>query len=990
MKAGIDLPAFNFFLYPSGTITREMKLPLIFIFILPIFLFPVSATAQVTVLTDDFEDFDLTLNPRWDGDLSDFTFHTEDGNVLLRLNAEPDPSRSQIAISSHTTAGSWEFYFRQEYSPSNFNRAFIFLIADRRDLNYLDGSSVNGYAIRTGDNQSPRKIRLVRFDNGNQTELIESDTELQEGAGYRIRVERTIDGVWSLYVASGREPGNEFQIEGEPITDSEHTSSAYTGLLVRYSSTNTQGFYFDDLVIRNSEPFSLINAEVISSFQIEATFSYPVDTQTIASSNFTIVPFGAPAETEAVSSGNRVILTYLEPVPDGEFLLRANGVLSLFGEELTGAREFSFSFTNPFRILSYEAISNRSIELQFSHAPDPATSIPLNFLLNEHRYPDSVDFLQENILLLQFNQLFPPGPITVSIQGLQSTNGWLIPDNTEITTYLFGDAVAGDLVINEILFRRQTSSGPQFIELFNTRSDPIDLENWKLETDRGSADIPPSTVIRESGFVVFTDNQNFSTAAEEIRYLPGFQALRTTGDAVVLKDPDGMVIDSLYYQPGWGGNEPGRSLERKDPGAISVDPANWGGSLAESGSTPLMQNTQYETDLDAPELNFATYQPLSSSILLRFNEFVDLDSSLEILVSGRPSGFQQPDSLPGNEFLVQLNDPHPDQELIAEVSHIRDYQGNTAARQYIPVSHPVREGDLVFNEIMYDPLSDDFDGLPNQSEYLELFNPREHAISLEGLYIHERPDENGEAREMQPLSTHSKWIPAKGHALLYPESGGMTFGESRTARFFGLGSSFAPHSLQFDRVTLSLPMGGREIHLADSTGQLIDSVHYLPEWHNPNLIDTKGISLERINPYTDTRDADNWGSSTLPTGGTPGRENSLFQSPAAQPSANSIVLEPNPFSPDGDGMEDRLFINYSFDDPDYMLRVRIYDRYGRLVRNLTHSHPSGLNGSLIWDGRSDTGVTGRIGIYIIHIEAVNGSTGQKREFKKTVVLARRF
>jgi flagellar hook assembly protein FlgD len=73
-----------------------------------------------------------------------------------------------------------------------------------------------------------------------------------------------------------------------------------------------------------------------------------------------------------------------------------------------------------------------------------------------------------------------------------------------------------------------------------------------------------------------------------------------------------------------------------------------------------------------------------------------------------------------------------------------------------------------------------------------------------------------------------------------------------------------------------------------------------------------------------------------------------------------------------------------------MLRVRIFDRHGRLVRSLAHSHHAGFNGSLTWNGRSDDGVTGRIGIYIIHVEAFNSSNGDKKLFKEVAVLARRF
>src|SRR5690625_7559590 len=96
---------------------------------------------------------------------------------------------------------------------------------------------------------------------------------------------------------------------------------------------------------------------------------------------------------------------------------------------------------------------------------------------------------------------------------------------------------------------------------------------------------------------------------------------------------------------------------------------------------------------------------------------------------------------------------------------------------------------------------------------------------------------------MEPRTTQARWIPAQGYALFYPEPARVEFTESRIARFFHLGEEFAPFALQMERSTLSLPNSGREVYLADSTGIVIDKVAYSDSWHNPNLMDTRGIAL---------------------------------------------------------------------------------------------------------------------------------------------------
>jgi len=859
-------------------------------------------------------------------------------------------------------------------------------MADRANLNYLDGSNVSGYAVRTGDNDSPRKFRLVRFDAGDQTELLESNTVIEEGVGYSIKVTRSEDGVWRLFVAPGR--NGDLLPEGETVTDQTYRNSSYFGLLLRYSSGNVDGFYFDDFLIQNSDPFRLTGGSVISPNEIELRFNYPVDSSSLQKANFFTTSLGNPADVRSGSSEFNVVISYPEIIPNGEYTVQVENLINVHGNSLTPPSETDISFENPFFLLSTEVTSNRSISLIFSRPPDQRTTRPEDFTINQQLSPNLLQFDTTRIVL-RFNSDLPQGEITIGINGLESSDGWKIPDGTSVATYRFGNPLRGDIVINEFLYRRASSGDQQFVELFNTTDQTYDLSGWFLETDRGSANIPPGTTLEPSGYILFTDKPGASAADGRSLVLHDFVPLRTTGDKIILQNSDSAVIDSLTYKPSWGGNESGISLERKDPYAIPIDPMNWSASIGDDGSTPLQKNSQFLRDVTAPNLLFARYQPENETVLIRFDEFIDASQSSGISIDQQPVYVIETNNRPGNELLVEASDIEAEREITVELNGATDFQGNRSGRLQRPVAQPLTSGDLAINEIMYDPLSDDFDQLPNQSDYLELVNRRPYAISLEGIYIHDQPDENGEVRNLEPISSQSKWIPANGFALLYPENEPGPAETSRVGRFFDLTHSNDSHLLQIERTTLSLPLAGRKVYLADSLGTVIDWVDYRPEWHNPNLIDTKGISLERINPQDESASA-NWGSSTVPSGGTPSAENSLYQTPQTTAETNRFILEPNPFSPDGDGNEDNLFISYSFEDPNYMLRIRIFDRYGRLVRNLSHSHHAGFNGSLIWNGRSDDGVTGRIGIYIIHVEAYNSSNGDKKIFKEVAVLARRF
>ncbi len=57
---------------------------------------------------------------------------------------------------------------------------------------------------------------------------------------------------------------------------------------------------------------------------------------------------------------------------------------------------------------------------------------------------------------------------------------------------------------------------------------------------------------------------------------------------------------------------------------------------------------------------------------------------------------------------------------------------------------------------------------------------------------------------------------------------------------------------------------------------------------------------------------------------------------------------------------------------------------------LASSQPNGFSGSVIFDGRDDSGEALRIGIYIIFLEAINEGAGVVENMKTVVVVARKL
>ncbi|MDR9365011.1 MAG: lamin tail domain-containing protein [Balneolaceae bacterium] len=615
---------------------------------------------------------------------------------------------------------------------------------------------------------------------------------------------------------------------------------------------------------------------------------------------------------------------------------------------------------------------------------------------------------RNEVILFAGDELENDQVYEITISGIRDIFGNEIVPTTVSVRYLeFGDVAPGEIVINEIMYEPSDGSDAEFIEILNRTDENYDLTDWLLGDSKDETEIPRGILIRENDFLVLTDSQPFAAESDKFVFIPDFQSLNNSGDAITLKNAAGTVIDSLFYQAGWGIDEPGISLERKDPAGLSTDPGNWASNRSERGSTPGMENSTFEVDESAPEILFANFIH-TDSIEVEFNEYVDLtpggenklakggglqkqsQSNARFLLNGIPADLLFYDSNSGDRIILDGSAVSQGEQVTLSVENLRDYKGNVATSLQQPIAQPISEGDIIFNEIMFDPISDERDGLPDQSQYVEIYNRRSYAISLEGFVLHDEPNEDGEISIIEPIRSNRQWLPANGYALIYPEPEDVPFSNSRAADFFGLSGDMQEFAIQTDRTTLSLTNTGRQIYLADSTMQTIDMLDYVPEWHNPNIVDTKGIALERINPNFETNDEANWGSNSTPLGGSPGSENSIYQGSEQTISGNDIAFTPNPFSPDDDGFEDNLLISYSFDEPDYLIKVRIYDRYGRLVRKLAEAKRAGFEGSLVWDGKTDDGLRNRVGIYIVLFEAYNSVNGKNLSFKETVVIARKF
>jgi hypothetical protein len=271
--------------------------------------------------------------------------------------------------------------------------------------------------------------------------------------------------------------------------------------------------------------------------------------------------------------------------------------------------------------------------------------------------------------------------------------------------------------------------------------------------------------------------------------------------------------------------------------------------------------------------------------------------------------------------------------------------------QSLPVFAPMS---LVINEMMIDPPA----GL---CEWIEIFNTGSEPVSLEGWRISDRDTANPVR-----ICRSGSSIPPQGFAVTAADSSLRTFYDC--SGFILLVPEKFP----------SLNNAGDRIILMDPNGCIIDAVEYGPEWDLP-----QDVSLEKLSPSWISGDAGSWHACADMRGATPGARNSI----SFQGSGFRAFLEanPNPFSPDGDGFEDCTVIRYTLPGNLCNIMLRIFDIRGRPVRMLIGGTDSGGEGTVIWDGKCDSGLHATTGMYILYLEGLHRARGWM--FSEKLVLA---
>jgi hypothetical protein len=449
-------------------------------------------------------------------------------------------------------------------------------------------------------------------------------------------------------------------------------------------------------------------------------------------------------------------------------------------------------------------------------------------------------------------------------------------------TILLGGNPKNEIVLNEIMYA-PPSGQPEWIELYNRSSVPINLEKFHIADDADTSSAIKNDAILNAGCYCVISRDSTILKRYDCKGLlvvTSFPTLNNDGDKVILLDSLNRVVDSLAYSPAWGESN-GCSIERISFDGLSTDSLNWHSTKSKYHATPGYINsaTPKTADISITSLSASPAYPIKGESITPFatifNNGTSTSAGIKVTFSYRDEK--------GNYALLMdtvVSMILPKDSVVVKSSHataaINDSlnmyvqaalaNDEDTSNNYLDavIKSGNKSGTVVINEIMFNPTA-------GNSEWIELFNTTKDTVRLLGWRISDiltSPTED-------TIKSSTVFIPPLEYLVMSRDTLPVQGIENRKHAICKYG-------------TLNNSADG--IVIKDSRGFVIDSVFYNSDWNTH-----AGKSLERISAGAASNDSLNWLFSYNPLGGTPGKQNSVNSIQSGSPGTlaiNEIMYEP--------------------------------------------------------------------------------------------------
>ncbi len=625
--------------------------------------------------------------------------------------------------------------------------------------------------------------------------------------------------------------------------------------------------------------------------------------------------------------------------------------------------------TTPPTISSFQLLNDQTLQVNFSESMNQ-TSLETGLYTWNQGVSNTAIIVSPDLQSVQL-QLNNPLEVGVSylltISDLEDCIGNEIAPDTQIEIFLGDQPELYDLLISEIMADPSPSNGlpeGEYFELYNASNKTIDVSGIRLNDKVFNQ----SRILFPGEYLLCIDED---LTLEFLLYPDVYilEDLGTTyftngGRDLVLYNANDEEIDRANYMLSWyqdaNKEDGGYSLERINLDEPCRADDNWAASVSEVGGTPGTVNSIISNDPDTtPPIATAIFVIDSTHLELYFSETIDELSVLTATVTLSPELpiVEVSPIFPSlNSLSIELGEPLAE-NITYTISTIgfTDCIGNENTEiQTLNFGLPqaAEVGDILINEVLFYPQT-------GGSDFVEVVNVSDKIISLQNWAL-----QNSDFTTRVITSDPVLMFP--GDYLVFtasPQNIIQEYPFGKPENYLGMES------------LPSYNNSSGSVILIDQAETEMDRFDYLDSYHFSLLNTFKGVSLERMSFTRPTNDGGNWTSAAETVGfATPGYLNSQYNPEGT--ARTNFEFENEIFSPDNDGFEDILNLNYSLEDPGYVATIEIYDRSGRLLKTLENNLLLATSGTISWDGVTDDGIKARIGphIYVISLFNLNGNT----------------
>jgi len=538
------------------------------------------------------------------------------------------------------------------------------------------------------------------------------------------------------------------------------------------------------------------------------------------------------------------------------------------------------------------------------------------------------------------------------------------------------------VVINEIMADPSPVIGlpnAEYIELRNNSSSTINLYKWRIDNGTTTATVVVNYWLAPDSLVILCSKSQtvFFNAPSKTLGLSSFPALTNEGDLITLTAPDGKTIHAVSYDINSYGNPVqstgGWSLEMMDP-RMPCNMLNWRASTNNKGGTPGIENSIYKKFSVDNNLQALQCTAINEKLLLlTLNQGAD-SSSLAIAshyqLAGWSNAIKAARALPPlfNSIEIFLNQSLETNRIyLLKAAPIKGCNSSKLDTLEVRtgLAKAPEAGDLVINEILFDPPT-------GGADFIELHNPSTALINVRDLMIGSRNAGGGIGTAVMASNKDHHLFP--GDFLVLSEDTGFVKRQW-------------PKSIKQKMILVkslpSLPDDKGNVMVMNIQGKVIDELNYTDDMHYPLLPVKTGVSLERVDPRSSSSATGNWHSASSDANhATPGLVNSQFKNLDTTDNTK-IKLFPALISPNNDGLDDLLTIQYQFTETGNLLSAFVFNHNGHLAAKIIDNRLCGTAGSFSWNGFDAKNNRLPAGVYVVLIETFN-LTGKTQRLKKII------